>query len=331
MTELAGKQVLVTGATGFLGSALTLRLAQEGVCVKALARRPEKARFLNGKENIEVLMGDINDEARMHEVMRGCEYVFHVAAALGGSLKQQRQVNRDGTRTVMLAAATAQVKRVIQVSSIAVYGYNCPIEVSEETALHPGSVPYNITKAEAEEMVREVAAAKGISYSIIRPGMIYGPRSNAWTAVLFRLGKRKPTPFLGDGSGTTHPIFVDDVVSLMIVSATHPDADKQAFNCTPDPAPSWRTLVGEYSKLAGHNRWLALPILPVKMLAPLIEWVLTLRGEPQEVPLLLPFLQSSRTYQMTKARTLLNWQPQISLQEGIDRCAPWLREKGLLA
>jgi nucleoside-diphosphate-sugar epimerase len=328
--SLSGKIILVTGATGFLGGALAQRLAREGVYVRAMARRPEKGHILESIPNIEPVQGNINDAARMVKVTQGCDYVFHVAAALGGTLAKQRAGNVDGTRKVMLAAAAAQVQRFVHVSSIAVYGYSFRTDVTEDMPLMPGRVPYNVTKAEAENVVRDIGEQHHLPYAIIRPGMIYGPRSNTWTKTLFQLGKRKPTPFPGDGNGSVFPIFIDDVVDMMIVLAEHPAAVGEVFNCAPDPAPSWREFIGGYSRLAGHNRWLGIPVLPLKIIAPLAEIVLTLQGEPQDLPLIIPFMQSKITYKMTKAHDLLNWQPSVTLQDGIDCCAPWLREKGLL-
>ena len=328
--SLAGRQVLVTGATGFLGGALALRLAQDGVQVKALARRPQKARYISGQPNITIIEGDITDLERMKQVMQGCSIVFHVAAALGGTLEKQHHINVDGTRNVMLAAAEARVERVVVVSSIAVYGYGYNGDITEDFEQKPLRTPYNITKSQAEAVVREIGAQTNLAYSIVRPAMIYGPRSNAWTATLFKLAKSNPTPFLGDGHGNVHPIYVDDVVDLMTQLAMHPAAVGQAFNCSADPAPTWREFLGGYSRLVGHNRWLSIPPIIMRPIAPLIEFFLALRGEPQELPTLVDFLQASKTYKMTKARGLLGWQPKTDLQTGINNCAPWLREKGLL-
>lgn len=323
---LAGKTALVTGATGFLGGAVARRLADEGACVKALARRPGRDAYLRDMPNIEIVSGDILDAERMKAVTQGCDYVFHVAAAMSGSLDYQRKLNVDGTRHVIQAAAAAAVQRVVHVSTIAVYGYGYTTDVTEDRPQRPGRVPYNISKAEGETVVR----AGGVPYSIIRPGMIYGPRSGMWTAFMFNLGKRNPTIFLGDGSGYAHPIYIDDVVDLTILLATHPAAENEAFNCAPDPAPTWREFLGGYARLAGHQRWLGLPVLPLKLLAPVIELALTLRGEPQDVPALIPFMQGHKTYKMDKARRLLGWEARVHLEEGIRRCEPWLRDKGLL-
>ncbi len=328
--SLAGHQVLVTGATGFLGGALAHRLAQDGVQVKALARRPQKAGYITGISNITIVEGDITDSDRMKQVTQDCSIVFHVAAALGGKFEKQHHINVDGTRNIMLAAAEAKVERVVVVSSIAVYGYKYEGDITEDCEQRPGRSFYNTTKSQAETVVREIGAQCNIPYSIVRPAMIYGPRSNAWTATLFKLAKLNPTPFIGDGHGNVHPIYVDDLVDLMILSATHPAAIGQAFNCSSDPAPSWREFLGGYSRLAGHNRWLSIPPIIMRPIAPLIELFLTLRGEPQELPALVDFLQASKTYKMTKARELLGWQPKTDLQKGINNCIPWLREKGLL-
>ncbi|MBA3872782.1 MAG: NAD(P)-dependent oxidoreductase [Anaerolineae bacterium] len=328
--SLAGQQVIVTGAAGFLGGALARRLATDGAFVKALARQPQKAGYINQQPNITIVEGDITDAQRMKEVIQGCSHIFHVAAALGGNYQKQYPINVDGTRNVMLAAAEAKVERVIHVSSIAVYGYHYNGDITENFQQKPGHVPYNITKAQGEAVVREVGAQHHLGYSIIRPAMIYGPRGNAWTATLFRIAKHNPTPFLGDGHGKVHPIYVDDLVDFMILSATHPAAVGQAFNCSPDPAPTWRAFLGGYSRLAGHDSWLSIPPIIMRPIAPIVELFFTLRGEPQELPALVDFLQASKTYKMTKARDLLGWQPKTELQTGIDNCVPWLREKGLL-
>ncbi|MBI5669485.1 MAG: NAD(P)-dependent oxidoreductase [Chloroflexi bacterium] len=327
---LTDKTVLVTGATGFLGGAVARRLAGEGARVRALVRRPGRDRYIRDVPGIELVAGDITDPDRMKTVAQGCDYVFHVAAATGGTLDYQRKLNVDGTRYVMLAAAAARVQRVVHVSTIAVYGYGYAGDITEDIPHQPGRVPYNITKSQAEAVVRDIGAHHNVPYSIIRPGMIYGPRSGMWTRTMFNLSKRKPTIFIGDGSGSVPCIYVDDVVDLMLTLAVHPAAAGEAFNCVSDPAPTWRDFLGGYARLAGHQSWLALPALPLKLVAPLVELILVLRGEPQAVPALLPYIQACKTCTMDKARRLLGWQPQVCLDEGLRRCEPWLREEGLL-
>ena len=330
MSDFTGQTVLVTGATGFLGGAVARRLADEGAHVRALARRPNADSYLQGIPRIETVMGNLTNAGQMRAAAKGCTTIIHVAAALGSNLAHQQHANVEGTRNVMQAAAAAGVERVVHVSSIAVYGYGYLTDVSEDTPQQPGNVPYNLTKSQAETVVLEESVRTGVQYSILRPGMIYGPRSNGWTATMFKLGKRKPTPFPGDGSGSAHIIYVDDVVDLALVLAQHPAAVGEAFNCASDPAPTWREFIGGYSRLAGHDRWLALPVLPFKLIAPLVDVYFGLRGEPQALSHLIPFMQARKVYRMEKARRLLGWSPRVSLDEGLERCAVWLRQEGLL-
>lgn len=330
MMTLQGKTVLITGATGFLGGAFCHRLAADGAHVKALARRPERDRYIREIANLDIVMGDITDEQRMREITAGCDVVFHAAAALGGPLDHQRHVNVEGTRSVMAAAASSGAQRVVHISTISVYGYKNMGDVTEDTPQNPGHDAYHISKAEAEAVVREMGVAHSIAYTILRPGMIYGPRSNMWTRRMFQLARRKPTPFIGSGKGSAYPIFIDDVVDLAINAAVHPAAENQIFNCTPDPSPTVREFLSAYSHLAGHDRWLSIPPVLARPLAALIAITAPPHSPRKDAVNALALIQRRVTYKMDKARALLGWQPQVNLQDGVLRCAPWLREKGLL-
>src|SRR5664279_442724 len=100
---LSDQQVLITGATGFLGGALALRLAADGARVRALARSPQKAAFLR-EQSIEVVPGDVTDLDAMRRAVADCGVIFHLAALGSESYARQRAVNVEGTRNVMQAA-----------------------------------------------------------------------------------------------------------------------------------------------------------------------------------------------------------------------------------
>ncbi|MCC6615175.1 MAG: SDR family NAD(P)-dependent oxidoreductase [Anaerolineae bacterium] len=332
---LNGQTVLVTGSSGFLGSALTQRLVANGVKVRALVRSPRKAALLReavGVGDIEIVQGDVLDAASLAAAAEGCTVVFHCAAALGGKLGVQRQVNVVGARNLMQAAADAGVRRVVHVSTLSVYGMLYDGVITEDMAHGPGSDAYGLTKSEAEGAVREVGAARGQEYTIIRPGMIFGARSHMWTEVVFRLARLKPTPWFGSGKGFAHCIYVDDVADMMIVLAEHPRAVGEAFNCTYDPAVTWRSYLGEYSRLARsvNDDFLELPPWMLYALAGVGMMFSPPYSPGKMLPDYVDFMQKRAQFSMAKARDLLDWEPQVSLEEGIGRCAEWLRQRGLL-
>ncbi len=284
---------------------------------------------------IEVLPGDVTDGQRMRDIARGCDYVFHLVAVWRGSLAHHRAVNVEGTRNVMMAAVEAGVERIVHVSTVSVYGFRLHGGISEDAPLQPGSTPYNLTKAEGEMVVREIATRHSLPYSMIRPGNIYGPRSPIWTTALFRYTQAKLlnhryTFWFGDGCGSAHPIYVDDVVDLLLTLATHPAARGEVFHCAPDPSPTWREFLSGYGQLAGGSRWVGVPRGTVYFPAAIAEPFLHLAEQGLALRELLRYMEQPVTYRMTKARDLLGWRPQVDLGTGILRCAPGLREQGVL-
>lgn len=326
--EFEGKTVLVTGATGFLGGEIVRRLHQDGAHVRTLVRNRERAKGIEGFA--EIVDGDLSKPERLAEAVKGAQIVIHSAAALRGKLAEQYAANREGTRSLATAASDAGVERLVHISTISVYGYRNTYDVTEDTPPAPGTDPYGVSKLAAEVALREVAAERKLLFSIIRPGMIYGPRSGMWTGQMFKVARRRPTIFIGNGSGSCYPIYVDDVVEMTLLLATHPKALGETFNCTPDPSPTWREFLGTYARLAGHQMWFGIPPLLLVPVAAL-SGRLAPEGSPlRDLPDLLPFSQRYITYQMDKAYHLLHWNPKVSLQEGVRRCETWLREKGLL-
>jgi nucleoside-diphosphate-sugar epimerase len=327
--NLSGETVLVTGASGFLGGVIVRQLSEAGVLVKALVRRPERDIYIRNLPSVEVIQGDITDAQRLKSIMLGVDRVIHSAAALGGSIGHQTQVNVEGTRNVAQAAAEQGIKRFVHISTISVYGYRNRTDVTEETPYNAGADAYHITKINAEKTLIDIAQQATMPYSIIRPGMIYGARSNAWTKTMFNVAKRGV--WIGDGSGSAYPIHVEDVAQMALIVATHPNAVGEAFNCTPDPSPTWREFLGGYAALAGRTRWIGIPPTLLRPIAPIIAFFAPKHAQAKDLPDLIPFVTNHISYKMDKSRQLLNWQPQIPLTEGIRRCEPYLREKGLLA
>jgi nucleoside-diphosphate-sugar epimerase len=175
-----------------------------------------------------------------------------------------------------------------------------------------------------------VAQDSQLPYSIIRPGGIYGPGSGFWTATMFKLAARKPTFFIGSGDGYAPLIFVDDLLDLMILAAEHPRAAGEAFNAVYDPPYTWRQFWQGYSRLAGYESWVGIPIPFASFLIQIIGRLAKANTQLKELPNLLKLMTSQVQFPTRKARNLLGWQAHTDLQTGIERCVPWLKTEELL-
>jgi nucleoside-diphosphate-sugar epimerase len=323
--SLTDKRVFVTGATGFIGGALTLRLAEEGARVTALARTPSKAAFLTAG-GVEVAQGDVTDRARMRELVAGHAIVFHLAAVAGAErVKAMQAVNVEGAASVLAAARAAGVERFVHVSSISVYGYaRCGV-VDESVHLFETGDMYGDTKAIGEGLVKRA----DLPWTVVRPGQVYGPRGSSWTLGLFNL-VRGFAPLVDGGHGSTHPIYIDDLVELLVLAATHPAAPGEVFNGTPDPASDWRTFLMSYAAMRGHSNAVSVPLWALQPPLALFDWLLPLTGRRLPVRAMLNFMCSDLTYSTRKARDLLGWRPRVDLDEGMRRTEAWLRAEGYL-
>jgi nucleoside-diphosphate-sugar epimerase len=328
MVELRNKRLLITGATGFLGGALAQRLASEGAHIVALARSAAKAGEVEA-HGFEVARGDMTNRESLRRAVEGCEIVIHCAVSFGHP-DVQRDVNINGTRALAEECGFAGVRQLVYTSSIAVYGFGRRGIVTETTPPSPGAYAYAKTKYGGELAIKDVALHTGLNHVIIRPGMIYGPGSVNWTDALFRYAKRNPILFPGDGSGSAHPIYIDDAVDLLARMIGDETLNGEIFNCSADPAPSWREWLLGYAKLAGHQNWVSLPPFLAKTAAGLIMGFAPPSSLFRDLPELIDQYLEKTTYSTAKARERFGWSQQISLSEGIERCVPYLREKGLL-
>jgi dihydroflavonol-4-reductase len=177
---------LVTGATGFVGSAVARALLKAGHPVRVLARPNSNRRNLNGLA-VEVAQGALEDAASLAAAVKGCRYLFHVAADYRLWVPDPEpmfRVNVAGTRELMLAASDAGVERIVYTSSVATLGIVPGGVADEETASCAEDMigPYKRSKFEAEAAVSELVVGRGLPAVIVNPSTPIGP------------GDVKPTP-----------------------------------------------------------------------------------------------------------------------------------------
>ena len=190
--------IAITGATGFLGShfveALQDRQLPLTVLLRAGSRRESRLAGVTAKRTYV----DFSDSTVLRQALQGAEILVHILGLINGSENQLQKTNVEFTQNLIRAAEEAGIKKIIFVSSAA--------------AIHPHGT-YGKTKSRAEEIIK----TSGVPYLIFRPAFIYGTGDENNTGLMMRLLKRWPViPLLGGGNFKLQPVYIDDVVSLLV-------------------------------------------------------------------------------------------------------------------
>src|SRR5947207_3497791 len=206
----------VTGASGFIGGALTKRLVAEGWRVNALARSEKSAKAVR-ELGANAVKGDLDDVAAMKDGAQGCDVAFHCAAHLGewGNPSDFERVNVTGTANAVQAAKGAGVARFVHVGTEAALMHGEPlVDVDETAPLQPDSkAPYSRTKARAEQVARAGGAV------VIRPRPVWGPGDKTILPTLADAVRRKRFAWVDGGRHRTSTAHIDNVVEGLLLGA----------------------------------------------------------------------------------------------------------------
>jgi L-gulonolactone oxidase len=325
----------VTGGSGGIGRALLKQLIDR-YQVTALFRAETAVSAEWRRRGCAVVIGDLNDQQALTELVRGARYVFHCAAVVGGSLEQSQQVNVGGTRRLALAAAANGCQRFIHVSSIAVYPSDIGnADISEDIPLHEDDemAVYSLTKLRAEQAVIDIASQHGLEYTILRPTCVYGPHVKSYTLVPIALiGKGMPV-VLGDGKAFLDAVYVDDVVQALLLAARSPRANGEVFNIGHDHV-TLNDFYRHYSRML--NRPLRhLPVGPVSAAARVLGVIpgaqkASVASLRKGARFLIRSSQNIRRICSAKAATLLGYAPQFPLPIGMLKTELWLKRRGVI-
>lgn len=329
--SLAGTAILVTGASGFIGSHICERLLELDVTVRALVRDPARATWL-ADQGIELVPGDLGDASALHQAAAGCHAVIHTAAwtgtpdepALGDA------VNVAGTEAVLTAAAAAGVNRFIFFSSVAVYGVNDAPVIDETAATPLVGQAYPDSKIRAEAVVRRFAS-QGLDTVILRPASTYGPRGSAWTLNPLEQIRRGRLRLLGGGHGLVNLGYIDNVVDGTLLALTEPSAAGQTYNLCDGVAITFREFYGYYARMLGKRRIASVPGWVGRLaVSPAGRWLRRAAGRPDAGPWSLHYLQNRSRFSIDKLQHELGFRPYISADEGMKRTQVWLQAHGYL-
>ncbi len=295
---------LVTGGAGFLGIALSNRLASDGHQVRVIddlsAGDPTRL-----DERVLFTRGDVADRPKLWTLLQDVDCIYHLAARVQVSEsilypREYNQVNVGGAVSVMEAMRDAGVSRVVFASSGAVYGEQAHQPVREDQSPNPQS-PYAVSKLAAEYYVRTIGALWGIETVILRIFNAYGPGQNlppSHPPVVPRFMRQAlrggSLVIFGGGGQTRDFVYVDDVVEALVAAATAADVDRRTINIGSGKTTSINELAALAAEVAG-----------------------------QEVEVIHSPAESGGVSRLcadiTLARRLLGYEPQVNLREGLRR------------
>jgi UDP-glucose 4-epimerase len=304
----------ITGVAGFLGSHLAEHLLKEGH--RVIGCDNLVGGYLdNVPPGVEFHTVDCNDLAKMREIMKGVDVVYHTAAYAyeGLSVFSPHLISENifgGSVATVTAALANKVKRFVQCSSMARYGTQPVVPFTEDMVCKPQD-PYGIAKYAAELTIRNLCEVHGMEYVIVVPHNIIGPRQKyddpfrnvASIMINLMLQGRQPIIY-GDGEQTRTFSFIEDVVEPLKKMATDPNVNGETINIGPDDEfVTVNTLAQIIAELLDFK------LAPIYM-----------PGRPQEV--------KHASCSADKARRLLSYEPKTPLKEGLQSMIAYIQKRG---
>lgn len=309
------RRLLVTGATGFVGSAIQQRILNDGHHALSIAVR----RAVEVQDAVRaVQVASLTAETDWTGALQDVDVVIHAAARAHimqddevDPLAEYRKVNVQGTLALAQQAAAAGVKRFIFISSIKVNGEQTPLGApftAEDTPAPEDD--YGLSKYEAEQSLQTLAKETGLEVVIIRSPLVYGPNVKGnFASMNMLVAKGLPLP-LGSVNNKRSLVALDNLVDLIITCIHHPAAANQVFLAGDGEDLSTSELLRGVAKAMGRPARL----LPVP--AGMLQLAATLVGKKAVAQRLLGSLQVD----INKTCEVLDWQPPLTVEQGLARC-----------
>jgi nucleoside-diphosphate-sugar epimerase len=312
------KRILITGGAGFIGSSLALRLveANEVVILDNLHRDAMSTTTLLDHPNVTFIQGDVLDRDDVARAADGCQMIVHMASIAGVDTVMQHpvltmKVALLGTMNVLDVAQELEgLERLIDFSTSEVFG-RYAFRVTEGDPTQLGAVgearwTYAVSKLATEHLAHNYHKEFGLPAVSIRPFNIYGPRQVGSGAVhhfIVRALRGETLTIHNDGSQIRAWCFIDDIIEGVLSCLTRPESVGEAFNIgNPRSTVTIHQLARDIVRLAGSDSVLEH-----------IEWNFP------DVELRIP--------DITKARQLLGFEPQVELDDGLSRTIAWYRDQ----
>jgi UDP-glucose 4-epimerase len=309
--------ILVTGAGGFIGTAVVSELADRGISYRAVTR--------SSRERGYFVIGNIGPETDWSAALDGVEVVVHLATCagdrlVGDSVARIRAAYAESALNLARQAVRAGVKRFVFISSVKVNGEATLPDrpFTADDAPDPQNL-YALCKFDVEQALFALSRETGLEVTVIRPPLVYGPGVRANFATMMNWVNRGiPLP-LGNVHNKRSLVFVGNLADLIVLAAVHPNAAGQVFLVSDGQDISTPELFRMIAEALGR------PSLVLPVPASLVTLAAAAIGQPGLATRLIDSLQVD----VTKTRALLNWAPRSGIREGLRQTARSLQRPGL--
>ena len=331
--DRSGRQVLVTGATGLLGSHIAEKLVDRGYRVRALVRPRSQTGFLQGL-GVEIQCGDLTDPTACERALGEVSLVFHCAAKVGdwGSWRDFQVGCVDATRTLAEASSRAGIERFVHISSTSAYGHppDQPDPIDETAPLGQNVWildHYTRSKVECEQLLWNLARSGQLRLTVIRPSWLFGERDRTTMPRLIQEFRWNRVSIVGNGDNPMSAVYAGVVADAALLAAEDPNSAGEAYNVTSHCKITQREFLDMLADAIGTPRvawhypfWFA---FYGGFSLELRDRLLLSKKPPRVTRYGAWLLGRNLAYSTEKARRKLGWTPTLSYQESIGRTVRW--------
>jgi nucleoside-diphosphate-sugar epimerase len=329
--------ILITGATGFVGSYLTKTLIENGHHCRCLVRNEAKAKIrLPDSPKVEYWQGDVTDNNSLKGIAKDTDMIFHLAARMGHdrpspeAFDKFRQVNVLGLQNILEECRDHPgIKKIFHLSSTASYGILRNHIINEQTECHPYT-PYQVSKHEADQQALAYFH-KGLPVVIIRPCMIYGPGFEGDFLTMAKVAGKGVYPRFGRGKNLAPSLYITDLIDALSLAMDHARTG-EIYLIGPETSSSQQQIVSVMSGFFEKNIIsMYLPVFLAKFMASCQEALFSLIGKkPMVTSRNIASITFDRILDISKAKTDLGYRPRVPLEQGLIQTLQWYRKEGLI-
>lgn len=326
-------KIFITGATGFVGSHLVDKLLEDKKnIIYCLVRKSSDLQWLKDKP-VNLVYGslDIQLNTELKNILSSCDYIYHIAGAVKGLAKDDYyKINVIGTKNlldyiVQANQSNSQLKKFVFVSSLAASGPGKDESIITEDTISSPVSWYGQSKYEAEQIVK--AYSKYFPITIVRPPPVYGPRDIGFLPI-FKAINNNLIPVIGKGTKTNF-VYISDLVKGIILAAESYKSQNEIFNIGDKTnlysTDAFKIIASSINKKAVTIK---IPIFIIYFAAIFYELKIKITKEPQIFNLqkIAELKQTNWTMDISKAENLLNYKPQVSIEEGGKLTFEWYKK-----